>query len=411
MMNYRKIILVFFLIVNFTAFAQHKNLNLPLDNTLIFEEKNGFVAIESEFFMHQTATEIRQWFRTSKKESPKVGKDEDAEHVYDASNNAYLEILPDERVTHNDKLVKGENFSNKPGKLGVLNYKVKFNSAGRYYVWVRAFSTGSEDNGLHVGLNNIWPESGKRIQWCKGKNEWTWSNNQRTKEIHCGVPHQIYLDIKKPGTHTIQFSMREDGFEFDKFILTKEIDYIPIGNNQKVVLAKGTLPKSFPKKKKYSYFKAIANAKKENKFIAAQEFPIENSNFYKNGKNWLAINPEKFKEATTSTSFTFESGNYDIIFVGVGENDGQSTFTLSVNDKKIGSYNPKITKRLFVEGKTYNKTWENITLKKGDKITVTAKVATDGNEWTRGRWAGVIFTPVGKAKDAQNARESYTSGI
>ena len=32
------------------------------------------------------------------------------------------------------------------------------------------------------------------------------------------APHGIYLDISTPGEHEIQFSMREDGFEFDKFL-------------------------------------------------------------------------------------------------------------------------------------------------------------------------------------------------
>ena len=63
-----------------------------------------------------------------------------------------------------------------------------------------------------------------------------------------------------------------------------------------------------------------------------------------------------------------------------------------------------------MEGKPYNKTWENITLKKGDKITVTAKVGTDGNEYTRARWAGIVFTSVGKGKSIQNAPSSYTAG-
>ena len=410
MIHLTKKIFLLFLITSFSLSAQHNKLNKPfVDSTFVFEEKSGLVAVEAEFFLKQTATEKRQWYRTSKNELAKVGRDEDKQHIYDASNNAYLEILPDERVTHSDKLVVGENFSNKPGEVGVVSYKVKFNSSGRYYVWVRAFSTGSEDNGLHVGLNGKWPENGRRMQWCKGKNQWTWSNNQRTKEVHCGIPHQIYLDIEEEGVHTIQFSMREDGFEFDKFLLTKDINYTPYGNEQKVVLAKGKLPESFPEVQ-YSYFKTIAKSLKENKTIAAQEFPIKNTNFYKHGKNWLAIHPEKHKEAKTSTSFDFASGNYDIVFVGVGENDGQSTFSVFINDKKIGTYNPPVTKRLFVEGKPYNKTWENISAKKGDKITVVAKVGTDGNEFTRGRWAGIIFASVGKGKNIQNAAASYYAG-
>ena len=65
--------------------------------------------------------------------------------------------MPDTRVTHDDELVKGENFSDVPGVIATVYYRVKFNTPGRYYVWVRAMSTGSEDNGLHVGLNNEWP--------------------------------------------------------------------------------------------------------------------------------------------------------------------------------------------------------------------------------------------------------------
>jgi hypothetical protein len=33
------------------------------------------------------------------------------------------------------------------------------------------------------------------------------------------------LDIENPGLHTVEFSMREDGFEFDKWLMTKERDF------------------------------------------------------------------------------------------------------------------------------------------------------------------------------------------
>ncbi|GAA4950348.1 hypothetical protein GCM10023314_24590 [Algibacter agarivorans] len=238
---------------------QSSKLNKPIINgDVIFEEKNGFVSIEAEYFLNQYKTEIRQWYRTSKNELAKVGRDDDNIHCIGASNNAYIEILPDTLVTHSDKLVHGENFSNELGKLAILNYKVKFNNSGRYYVWVRAMSTGGEDNGIHVGLNNEWPKHGQRMQWCKGKNQLTWTSKQRTKEVHCGVPHAIYLDIDEPGIHDIQFSMREDGLEFDKFTLTQDINYVPSNENQEVFLAQGFLPNPFPSCKpqevKGSYF-------------------------------------------------------------------------------------------------------------------------------------------------------------
>ena len=290
-------ILIALIINNTVLVAQDNNFNKSIINdAIIFEEKNEIVAIEAEFFHQQTSTDIRQWYRTSKNELAKVGRDDDEQHSDKASNNTYLEILPDTRVTHADKLIHGENFSNEAGKMAILHYKVNFSSPGRYFIWVRAFSTGGEDNGLHVGINNIWPESGQRMQWCKGKNKWTWESKQRTKEVHCGIPHAIYLDIDKAGVHTVQFSMREDGFEFDKFILTKDINYVPIEKGPETALKQGKLTNQ------KSYFKKVSNALSENKYIAAQEFPIEGTNFYKNGKNWLAINPEKHKKAQTPTN-------------------------------------------------------------------------------------------------------------
>ena len=190
-----------------------------------FEEADGLVVVEAEHFAVQTDTETRKWHITSATQTPDVSLDGDENHAASASGGAYLEILPDTRRNHSMKLIHGENFSNEPGKLGVLVYPVRFKTPGRYYVWVRAYSTGSEDNGLHVGLDGAWPESGRRLQWCEGKNSWRWESKQRTEKQHCGEPHKIYLDIEQPGLHTIEFSMREDGFEFDKWLMTKERDF------------------------------------------------------------------------------------------------------------------------------------------------------------------------------------------
>ena len=142
-----------------------------------------------------------------------IEPDGDSNHVAGASGGAYLEILPDTRRTHGDKLIRGENFSPAPGKMAVLHYNVHFSNPGRYYVWVRAFSTGSEDNGLHVGINGQWPEPA--VSACSGvmaRHSWRWDSKQRTEEQHCGERYKIFIDVAQPGTHTISFSMRDDGF-------------------------------------------------------------------------------------------------------------------------------------------------------------------------------------------------------
>ncbi len=194
-------------------------------NAKIFTESNGLIAVEAEHFSSQRAHKTRRWYITSASSKPTVKPDPDPSHHASASGKAYLEILPDTRVTHADKLTHGVNFSNKAGQMAILDYHVKFNTPGRYYVWVRAYSSGSEDNGIHVGINNTWPATGQRLQWCKGKRSWWWESKQRTQKNHCGEPYKIFLDIPKPGFYTISFSMREDGFEFDKFLLTRDRNF------------------------------------------------------------------------------------------------------------------------------------------------------------------------------------------
>lgn len=188
---------------------------------VVFEETGGLVAVEAEHFFRQTETAVRKWHITTVEHAPSVEPDGDPNHAAGASGGAYLEALPDTRRSHDDRLVHGENFSNEPGKMAVLHYKVHFNTPGRYYVWARIYSTTTEDNGLHAGLDGEWPESGRRMQWT-AKNHWAWGSKQRTREVHTGVPGILYLDVEKPGLHTITFAMREDGFEFDKWLMTTE---------------------------------------------------------------------------------------------------------------------------------------------------------------------------------------------
>ncbi len=212
---------------------------------MIFEEIDGYVAVEAEHFISQEKTDKRQWYVTGINQDPNINPDPDGNHAQSASGGEYLEILPDTRVTHDDPLVNGVSFSNKPGVLGILTYKIYFNNPGKYYVWVRAHSTGSEDNGIHVGLNGNWPNTGERMQWCNGKRQWTWESKQRTNANHCGEPRLIYLDIPSKGIHTIHFSMREDGFEFDKFYLSKAYDK-PSGNGPEERLYQQSTPEPDP---------------------------------------------------------------------------------------------------------------------------------------------------------------------
>ena len=381
---------------------------------LVFAEKNGLLAIEAEHFFKQTKSGIRAWHLTTATRRFKASNDADPTHVQGASGGAYLEILPDTRHNHGHKLIRGENFSPEPGKIGILHYKAHFTNPGRYHVWVRAHSTGSEDNGIHVGLNGEWPASGQRMQWCQGKRTWRWGSAQRTEKNHCGEHGKIWIDIPSAGEHVIQFSMREDGFEFDKFFLTKDPKFArPNGPGPISMVKSGNAPKAFaipagykdpaPKPRAANQKgKGKAKAKQSAKApaapkgltMAAPTFPTAGSNYYVDKDKWLAINPERHKSAKTTAPFPFPSGRYHVKLRIVGENDGQSTYSVSANDSKIGDFKAPKSSEMFEEGPKFATTWKNVDLGLGDVITVSSTIASaDGKEYSRARWVGLDFAP------------------
>ena len=124
----KSLVFVLLVISSFLLKAQTDKFTGPIiDEQMTFEEQDGLVAVEAEYFYKQHNSELRQWYRTTRHQAADITPDKDNNHGSDASNYTYLEILPDTRTTHDDELIRGENFSNKAGKLGVLHYKVKIN--------------------------------------------------------------------------------------------------------------------------------------------------------------------------------------------------------------------------------------------------------------------------------------------
>lgn len=187
-----------------------------------------YIEFEAEDFTEQSNTKKREWKLVTKEITPRVRHDHDPNHSYGASKSKYLELLPDTLYDDNEKKVEGKNYSKTPGQLAILSYNVNFKTSGRYYVWVRGFSANGYDNSIHVGVDGEWPESSQKLFMCQDKwNQWAWSSNQFSNSEKCGGKKRIYIDIKKPGPHKIRFSMREDGFEFDKWVMTKKPTIMP----------------------------------------------------------------------------------------------------------------------------------------------------------------------------------------
>jgi len=132
-----------------------------------------------------------------------------------------IQLLPDTRVTANDRLISGVNFWDLPGAAPETTYTIDVQVGGEYRVEVRALSRGSEDNGAHVGVNGDF-SGATRVQWCQGRGQWTYSSAIRTATNHCGVPDAARA-ILSAGSNTITLQAREDGLFVD------EIRFIPLG--------------------------------------------------------------------------------------------------------------------------------------------------------------------------------------
>jgi Domain of unknown function (DUF5060)/Putative collagen-binding domain of a collagenase len=349
------------------------------------------IFIEAESFKSQTLTEKRQWHIFSAQSSPQISPDGDPAHLAGASGGSYIEVLPDTRRSHADKLIQGENFINEGGKMAVLSYKVTLPAAGRYYVWVRAYSTTSEDNGLHFGLNGKWPESGARWQTVQ-KNGWNWDCKQRTAKVHTGVPMQLWLDVEKAGEHELLMSMREDGIEVDQLALTTDVKWRPEGYKERATAAPAAPAAS-----------SAVNGGTCS--LNAPAFTTGAKGYYLDKGKWLAINPEKDKTATAQTAFPFPGGKYDVTLRIVGESDGQSTYQVAVNDVKVGEFKAPPSTETYEEGPKFATTFKSVALDSGDVITLTSQIASaDGKEFSRARIAGLDFAPADEATKAAVAK-------
>jgi len=166
-----------------------------------------------------------RWVTTTPS-TPTFENDPDGNHSDQASGSTYLELLPDMRVTHEDTFGPPTAYWGRGGQGPDAHYQVSFPEPGRYYVHVRAYSTGTEDNGIHVGIDGTWPDSGQRMQFCSAsRRAWWWGSAQRDAGGNgsCGTEKTVWLDVEMAGMHTVSFSAREDGFEFDRFALIKDL--------------------------------------------------------------------------------------------------------------------------------------------------------------------------------------------
>jgi hypothetical protein len=360
------------------------------------DDNQALVVIEAEHFATQHLDNKRRWVVFTPKSTLHNYQDPDRNHSNKASNNSYIEVLPDTRVNHYDDLVHGENFSNTAGQVAVLSYPTYFAEAGEYVVWVRAFSTGSEDNGVHIGLNGAWPESGQRVQLCEGKHKWTWSSAQRIESNHCGKPKTITLTIPSKGVHNIIVSMREDGFELDQLLLTKNKHFNPEDHDYaETLISRPPLPT-----KQY-----LLDITEYNRIIyASDEFDIENTGgmpYYSDEKNQsIAIDSATHldEHEFAYAKYTVkpkEKGTYTLSLVTLSELEGESLYRVLLNDTLLAEFKNPVGS---IKNKEIVFNVDAVSLLPDDVITIASKATSNGTlyknnhaVYSKGRWRALVL--------------------
>jgi type 1 glutamine amidotransferase len=362
-----------------------------------YQETNGIVSVEAEDFASQVLDSIRRWYLIREGDIGHNISDRDRNHASSASNKAYLEILPDTRTTHSDSLITGVNFSNEPGKMAILSYNIYFNTPGEYLVWVRAFSTGGEDNGIHVGIDGTWPESGQRIQFCPGKYQWTWSSAQRVPENHCGTAGTISITVPEAGSHNIHFSMREDGFEFDKFIMALDQSYQPESEGLAATYVPSESYAELNERSRNTFNPIFLKATRDFENISVEGFVPY---YVDEARNALAINAaeEKYRGefAAAQHRFAGEEGIYALTLYTMQETDGESEYAVSINGKEVLKTNNSATQIDYSIHEGHAEA--DVQLKPGDLIQITSNAPTNGlipegdtTAYARGRWTELML--------------------
>jgi hypothetical protein len=94
-----------------------------------------------------------------------------------------------------------------------LKYRVQFTTPGVYSVWFRTWAPNAGGNSVNVGVNGK-PLSAtdKIVTGLYGR--WGWTRNTEDGNV-------AKIAISKPGLHTINVWVREDGFRFDRIVLLR----------------------------------------------------------------------------------------------------------------------------------------------------------------------------------------------
>jgi len=133
------------------------------------------------------------------------------------SVNGYVESTPD----------LGVNIGSTTPELSTsLDYPVNFPVAGTYYIWARGATTHNDgaDNSFHLLVDGA-SQGNANLAIGNAINSWGGADpNQFGWVSHANGDLTLRASVNIPtaGLHLLTVSMREDGFRFDRFLLTTD---------------------------------------------------------------------------------------------------------------------------------------------------------------------------------------------
>lgn len=403
--SYKALYSLAFIVLTISACSNlpiEKNNQLTQSKT-VFNEENGVVIIEAE-----STVLPRGWQEKTDK---------------NASSQQYIEWL-------------GDNNFQTPG-IAALTYTVNIKTPGHYQIlwrnkiafgnnskdfndsWLKVIGShsfyGKKQDKEHIvcpfGLNSQYnhcqgsaPNGSSADGWFKvyrtGEviNNWSWSTNTSDDD-----KHNIWVEFIKPGSYQLQLSARSKHHAIDKIALVKHEKNKTMSDDFYNTLSLATEnQQNLPAKES-----TVLEATKDFIFLNQKQYDEQKKNqqspyapaYVDKYQNALAVNAVIYKDifSVASTAFTGTKGLYGIKLNTLTELDGESHYQLFINDQLIGAFiNPTTNIDYF----PVTKTWNNISLAKGDVIKVTFNSVTNGKipegditAFSRGRWTGIEVIP------------------
>lgn len=181
-------------------------------DTYRFKERNGLVVVEAE-------TPLAE----------KDGNAEWADHQWltfrnvSASGREAITTLPNVSSSGRTNYYSGGTNDTKNGPR--LDYPVRFQKTGTYYVWVRMKTPSTnpgQSDSVHIALDNgtLATKNGQGLS-DGTSSSWSWIQGVS------GGTSSVTVTVSSPGVHTINLWMREDGTHVDKIILVDNSSYNP----------------------------------------------------------------------------------------------------------------------------------------------------------------------------------------